>query len=74
MGIVIDSPTLAGLVADAFGDVVPDNAYEVALSDRRGLVWKRPDLSTPLRREPGMGLRDRLAIGILKRLRIEWLL
>ncbi len=74
MGIVIESPLLAGLVADAFDDVVPENAYEVALSEHRGLIWKRPDLSTPLRREPGMGLRDRLVVGILKRLDIEWLL
>ena len=74
MGIVIESPLLAGLVADAFDDVVPDNAYEVALSEHRGLVWKRPDLPAPLRREPGMGLGGRLAIGILKRLDIEWLL
>lgn len=74
MGIVIESPLLAGLVADAFDDVVPENAYEVALSEHRGLVWKRPDLPAPLRREPGMGLRDRLVIGVLKRLDIEWLL
>ena len=76
MGFVIDSPVLAQAVADAFAHDVPPRAYKVGLSDSGALQWLEDGGRTERVRneEPGAGVWRRLAVSMLSRLPIEWLL
>jgi len=75
MGFVIESPALAEAMARTLHERMPDSAYEVVLA-RIGVAWRE---HTPAgvrlhRREPGMNGFQRIAVRILQRLPIEWLL
>lgn len=72
LGFVIDSPLLAGQVADAFETIIPAVAYEVTLDTQGRLQWSDED-GTEMR-EPGMGVLDGALIAIASRLPIGWLL
>ena len=71
MGVVIESPALAARLAGVLDRGLPGNAYEVVLADDR-LEWL--DGATRHASEPGAGLLQRLWIGFLALLPIEWLL
>lgn len=77
MGVIIDSPRLAGLLADQLDTVVPDKAFEVRMQpDGRGLVWidRTPQGEIRSTSEPGAGTAKKLWIDLLEVLPIEWLL
>lgn len=76
MGFVIDSPTRAQAIADAFASDVPARSYEVRLSDSGELQWvERVDGRKIVHdEEPGIGFWQRLGLRILSALPIEWLL
>jgi putative cardiolipin synthase len=76
MGFIVDSPALAQRVGAAFDSRIPDNAYEVRLSDTGQLYWvehrgrevSRHDV------EPGTSFWQRASVWFLSILPIEWLL
>jgi putative cardiolipin synthase len=76
LGFVIDSPALAQQVAAAFTDRIPDHSYRVALNEAGSLQWSEQSDGRPLvhNREPGTGLWLRLAVSLMGRLPVEWLL
>jgi putative cardiolipin synthase len=76
LGFVIDSPQLARAGAEAFAAGVAAHAYQVRLSGAGGLQWvEQVDGKRRVhQREPGAGLWLRLAVWILSKLPIEWLL
>ena len=78
LGFVIECPELAADVQDAFESAIPMNAYEVTLSDKGRLRWiEREDGSDEIEIhdvEPGTTLLQRIAVRVLSRLPIEWLL
>nr|WP_243451797.1 phospholipase D family protein [Sphingosinicella soli] len=76
LGFVIESPELARDVQDAFESAIPMSAYEVTLSDSGRLRWiaRTEDGIDVHDTEPGTTLLQRLAIRLLARLPIEWLL
>jgi cardiolipin synthase C len=71
MGIVIESPRLAARLSDALDRGLPGSAYEVRLAGD-ALEWT--DGEARHASEPGAGLLQRLWIGFLSLLPIEWLL
>lgn len=75
LGFVIDSPALAGQLADTFNIAAPRMAYEVRQSADR-LEWvERDDAGGTIHRaEPDMTIADHMLIAIGKRLPIRWLL
>ncbi|MHB2267441.1 phospholipase D-like domain-containing protein [Aliihoeflea sp. PC F10.4] len=73
MGVVIESPRLAGIAADLFTDDVPQMAYRVVTNGSGRIAWQEASGRVRLE-EPGMGFASRAFIGLLKRLNIEWLL
>jgi len=72
MGFVIEDPRMAQQIGSTFDTTIPENAYEVHLSDRGTLYWTNEN--DRYDREPGATLSRRLAISIASRLPIEWLL
>jgi putative cardiolipin synthase len=76
LGFLIESPALAGQVADVFADQVAHLAYEVRINDGGDLVWVENDGGAERvhSQEPGMGPMPRLALTAVARLPIEWLL
>ena len=76
LGFVIDSPTLAGQLADAFAGGIPERAYGVRLNAERRLEWteSRDGRDMVLEREPGAGVGLRFAVAAFSVLPIEWLL
>jgi putative cardiolipin synthase len=76
LGFLIESPDLAGQVADVFTEQVAHLAYEVRLDDAGELVWaEQNDAGERIhQREPGLGVIPRVALGAVARLPIEWLL
>ncbi|GAB6057307.1 phospholipase D family protein [Desulfonatronum parangueonense] len=76
LGFVIDSPSLAEKIATAFETVIPANAYEVRLDEAGQLYWLELDEGRLIHHdiEPGTTPLQRVAIRILARLPIEWLL
>jgi putative cardiolipin synthase len=77
MGLLIDSPELAGRLAGMFESEVPMYAYEVRLTeDGRNLEWIGRGQSDEKRydTEPGIGLLRRAWVGFLSLLPIDWLL
>ncbi|MCZ4353838.1 phospholipase D family protein [Roseovarius aestuarii] len=73
MGLLIDSSNMAQAMHDAFDHGLDDIAWRV---ERRplGLVWIDAAANTQTRHEPGATLGKRIALGIVARLPIEWLL
>lgn len=76
LGFVIECPELAADVQEAFETAIPASAYEVTLSDKGRLRWiERGEDGLDVHDiEPGTTLLQRLAIRVLSRLPIEWLL
>jgi putative cardiolipin synthase len=71
MGVVIESAALAARLSDTLDSALPGDAYELRLTDNR-LEWI--DGAARHTSEPGAGLLQRLWIGLLSLLPIEWLL
>ncbi|MBB3175799.1 phospholipase D family protein [Variovorax sp. Sphag1AA] len=77
MGVVIESPALAGILSKQFDTTIPTRAYLVRRqSDGHGLEWidVEPTGETRYSTEPGAGPMKRLWIDFLEILPIEWLL
>ena len=76
LGFVIESPVLAGSLADVFADGVPERAYRVRLGAMAKIRWTemRDGRELVHDREPGAGLGLRLVVTVLSWLPIEWLL
>ncbi len=76
MGFVIESPKLAGQMAEVFDTSVPVKAYEVQLSDSGDLVWIERREGATIRHdtEPGTSARRRAWVWFLSKLPIEGLL
>lgn len=72
LGILIESPILAGKVAKNFIENIPDNAYRLELRNDR-IYWHRGD-GTVLSRDPGASWLQRLGSRIGSWLPIEHLL
>jgi len=77
MGVVIDSPKLAGQLSSQLDSTLPNAAYQVRLTPQGELEWIERDASgrqTTYTREPGTGGLRRLWVDFLKILPIESLL
>lgn len=76
LGFVIESPELAGRVADAFTGTIPEVAYEVTLDDAGHMRWIEQSDTDDLvhDREPNMTVIDKAVIRVAERLPIQWLL
>jgi putative cardiolipin synthase len=76
LGVVIESPALAGRLAEMFAEGVPTRAYEVRLAASGRLQWteSRDGREVVYDHEPGAGLGLRLLVAALGLLPIEWLL
>jgi putative cardiolipin synthase len=72
MGVVVESAALAARLSAALDETLPKLAYEVRLSADGSLQWRDGDVVH--RSEPGAGILQRLWIGFLSLLPIEWLL
>jgi cardiolipin synthase C len=75
MGLVLESPALAGQLSDAFEGTIPRNAYELRLEGEQ-VVWiERTDAGEVRHTStPGVGALRSLWIAFLSVLPIEWLL
>jgi putative cardiolipin synthase len=76
MGLVIDSPALAGQLDARLTDEVPAIAFEVKLDRDGELVWlqKTAQGTRTWHEEPGAGAWRRAGVRILSWLPIDWLL
>jgi putative cardiolipin synthase len=77
MGMVIDSPALAGRLSKVFDTEIPLAAYEVRFAaDGRSLEWidREGGQETRYTTEPQTGVGRRIWIDFLSILPIEWLL
>jgi putative cardiolipin synthase len=72
MGVVVESSRLATRLSAELDALLPKVAYEVRLSADNSLEWREGDVVH--RSEPGTGVLQRLWIGLLSILPIEWLL
>ena len=75
LGLIIDSPVLAGRLQDMFRDDVAGYAYEVRLAGNR-LQWiERTDGGDIVHcHEPGTGPLQRAIMALLSHLPVKWLL
>jgi cardiolipin synthase C len=75
IGLVIDSPELAGALSRSFEEAVPLNAYQLALDPKGNIVWleraSAGEEPQRLTHEPGAGFWRRLWLGFLAVLPIE---
>ncbi len=76
MGFVIESPALAQRIRESFDSRIPARAYEARLSDEGKLYWIERGEGSNVRHEtePGTTFWQRLAVGLLSLLPIEWML
>jgi putative cardiolipin synthase len=76
MGFVIDSPSLAQELANAFATGIPESAYEVLLSGTGRLVWIEHVDGKVVRyeTEPGTTSWQRIKVRLLSSLPLEWLM
>lgn len=76
LGFVIDSPTLAGRIAEAFDREIPTAAYRVCLDDKGRLYWleQRGDQTIRHDTEPGTTLWQRMSLWFVSLLPLEPLL
>ena len=76
LGFVIESPALAGRLAELFDTRIPEIGYEVRLSESGDLYWIERRNGREVRHdvEPGAGFWRRAAVEVLSWLPIEWLL
>ena len=73
MGLVVDSPELAGRLAAALDRIAPEAAWEVRLGADGRLEWLG-DPSGPLSTEPQCGLLRRTGVNLMSWLPIDWML
>ncbi|WP_454675195.1 phospholipase D family protein [Achromobacter pestifer] len=76
LGFVIESPTLAGHIADAFKQEVPKGAYRVCLDDKGNLYWLEQRNGETIRHdtEPGTTAWKRFSVWFVSLLPLEPLL
>lgn len=76
MGVVIDSPALAGQIAAALRRDVPNRAYRVRLDGDGQPYWieQRQGATRQYTTEPGTGFLKRLGVRLLSLLPIDWML
>ena len=77
MGFIIESPTLARRISQAFLHTIPDNTYQLGLSDSGHLYWiKRVKEGEQRRYEvsPGTTFLHRARVWFISLLPIDWLL
>ncbi|WCR10857.1 phospholipase D family protein [Paracoccus stylophorae] len=77
MGFLIDSDRLAATGARSMTDRLIPRSFQPVLTQDGAMIWRSegPDGQTHLiAHEPGLGLRDRIAVYVLNVLPIEWLL
>jgi cardiolipin synthase C len=76
MGLLIDSPALAGQLSAVFDDGFPGTAYEVRRGPGGGLEWtdRAPSGERRFTTEPGASFLKRAGVRFLSILPIEWLL
>jgi putative cardiolipin synthase len=76
LGFVIDSPTLARHIADAFDKDIPKAAYRVCLDDKGQLYWLEQRNGDTIRHdtEPGTTVWQRLSVWFVSLLPLEPLL
>lgn len=75
-GLVIESPGLAGAIADTIAADLPQHVYRVRLDDRGRLQWIEQAGAREIihHTEPGAGFWRRAAVRFYSWLPIEWLL
>ncbi|MGH8854845.1 MAG: phospholipase D family protein [Telluria sp.] len=76
MGLVIDSPQLAGLLDQTLSVGMPETSYEVRLDEKGRLYWLERSNGKVLRhdQEPGTTVWKRAGVRLLSWLPIDWLL
>lgn len=76
MGFVIDSPSLARRIDEAFDEAIPERAYEVQLNDDGHMYWleRRGERRVRHDSEPNTSFWKRSVVYFLSLLPIEWLL
>src|SRR5690606_34169463 len=76
LGLLIDSSHLAGQIDDMFKSGIARTAYEVRLTDDNQLYWLEQVDGQAVRhtREPHTSVWQRLGVGVLALLPIDWLL
>ena len=76
LGFVINSPTMAQEISDAFSTSIPARAYRVRLNDAGALQWveQRNGQEVVYDQEPRTGFWLRAFVLLLSVLPIEWLL
>ncbi|MFP7675616.1 phospholipase D family protein [Marivita sp. S0852] len=72
LGLLIDSPPMAGRIHDAFDRALDRKAWRVR-RDGSELVWEVAE-EDPMRHEPGTNLPRRVALWTIGKLPVEWLL
>ncbi|MFD0859087.1 phospholipase D family protein [Roseovarius aquimarinus] len=73
MGLLIDSPRMAGRMHDAFDADLAGRAWRVTL-DEGALTWTDPATGASTRTEPGTSAAKRAALKLIGWLPVEWLL
>lgn len=73
LGVIVHSPVIAGMIADRLDALIPERCWHVTLSRTQRLSWERPG-EAPRHTEPGATWPARIALGIARRLPIEWML
>lgn len=77
MGILIDSPEIAGDISDWLDDILPRFAYRLTLSRHNGVIWTGQDaagVATVFQVEPNTTLPLRLMIAAVGLLPLQWLM
>jgi putative cardiolipin synthase len=77
VGVVLESPTLATQLSEAFDRSIPNRAYEVRLTaDGQGVEWIEQSAAGEVRHSstPGASASRMFFVNLLRILPIEWLL
>lgn len=77
MGLLIDSPKIAGDISDWLDEILPRFAYRLSLSRHNGVIWTGQDASgaaTVFQVEPNTTLPLRLMIAAVGLLPLQWLM
>jgi len=76
LGFVIESPSMAGAIEEAFDTSIPANSYEVRLSESGKLHWLEQWNGQQVRHdtEPRTSFWKRASVSFMSILPIEWML
>ena len=74
MGVLIDSPEIAGEIQRSLVEATPQHAYQVTLNQQQKLQWQDPQSGETHQKEPEAGFWKRLTVKLLSVLPIEGLL